>query len=153
MAGGAEDQWSAYGFGRPIDERGKLHRRNVDDPNDATAIYHEADRARNDFLRPGRDRHRERAAVRRSTDTQPRADRGARATDRDERDPARYLEFAYRSPAGVRRDRQERRQAVRHSHELRVALRRGADSSRSASQPPPRRAGGIPADVSLAALW
>ena len=41
-----------------------------------------------DLRRPGGDRHRERAAVHGARGPEPRADRGARAADRDRRDPA-----------------------------------------------------------------
>ena len=46
-----------------------------------------ADRAAQDVRRPGRHRHRERAAVPGAGGAQPRADRGARAADRDQRGP------------------------------------------------------------------
>ena len=52
-------------------------------------VHGQADRPAPDLRRPGRDRHRERAAVQGAGGAQSRPDRGARAADGDERDPAR----------------------------------------------------------------
>ena len=60
------------------------------------------DRPAADLRRPGGDRDRERAPVQRDQG-------GARAADRDRRDPARHQRLADRRAAGVRRDRRARR--------------------------------------------
>ena len=70
-------------------------------------------RTAEDLRRPGGDRHRERAAVRRGAGAQPRSHRGARAPDRDQRHPARHRRLAHRNPAGPHRRCRERREAVR----------------------------------------
>ena len=57
-----------------------------------TALFGHADRAGKDLRRPSRDRHRERAPIQRD-------ERGARAADRDGRDPASDRELADRPPA------------------------------------------------------
>ena len=67
-----------------------------DPPHARCALHRPADRAAGDLRRPGRDRHRERAAVRGAAGAQPRPDRGAGAADRDRRDPARDHRLADR---------------------------------------------------------
>ncbi len=72
-------------------------------------VLYGRDRAAPDVRRPGGDRHRERAAVHRAPDEQPRADHGAGHADRHQRHPARHQPLADGRPAGVRRDRDQRR--------------------------------------------
>ena len=60
------------------------------------------DRPLQDLRRPGRDRDRERPPDERDQG-------GARAADRDGRDPARHQQLADRRAAGLRRDRRQRR--------------------------------------------
>ena len=82
-----------------------------------------------DLRQPGRDRDRERAAVQGAAGAQPRGHRGAGAADGNGRDPARHQQLADRHPAGVRRDRRERRAPVRRD---RLSLiRRGGRRARS----------------------
>ena len=64
-------------------------RRDRPDAQRREAVHGEADRARRDLRRPGGDRDRERAAVRRGAGAHARADRSARAADRDLRGAAR----------------------------------------------------------------
>ena len=96
------------------------------------AVLGQADRAPRDLRRPGGHRHRERAAVHGAGGAEPRADRGARAADGDERDPAGHRELADRPPAGLRRRRRERRAAVRGDGCVDLPPRRGASATRGA---------------------
>ena len=76
---------------------------------EARSVLRRADRAAPDLRRPGRHRHRERAPVHRAPGEQPRADHGAGHADRHQRHPARHQPVADGCPAGVRRDRGQRR--------------------------------------------
>ena len=81
---------------------------------------------RRDLRRPGRDRHRERAAVRGGAGAHARADRVARAADGDERDAQVISALADRSAAGVRRDRSRARRGcatAEFGHRLRLRRR------------------------------
>ena len=73
-------------------------------------------------------------------DAQPRPDRGARAADGDERDPARDQPVADRRPARVRDDRRERAAAVRRHVQRHLPVRRRADPRRRAAQTSAREA-------------
>ena len=67
------------------------------------------------------------------------SDRSARPADGDERDPARHQPVADRRAAGLRHDREERRQAVRRPLRRAVSVRRrAAPSCRPAQLPPPK---------------
>ena len=73
-------------------------------PARGPAVHRQADRAAGDLRRPGRHRHRERAAASRSCRrANRRPHRGAGAADGDRRDPARHRQLADRRPAGLRR--------------------------------------------------
>ena len=93
--------------------RGRAARRADGAARRGAALLREADQAPGDLRRPGRDRHRERAAVPGARAAEPRPQRGARAADGDGGDPAGHLELADRHPADVRGHRRERRAAVR----------------------------------------
>ena len=75
-----------------------------------------------DLCRPGRDRHRERAAV------QARPTGGAGAADRDRRHAQGHQPLAIRRAAGVRRDRRAAPRAVRRRFGGRVPARRRRSS-------------------------
>ena len=89
-------------------------------PARCRAVHRQADRAAADLRRPGGDRDRERAPVQRDQG-------GARAADRDGRDPAGDQQLAVRLAAGIRRDRRARAGALRRAHRRHLALRRRAD--------------------------
>jgi hypothetical protein len=74
-------------------------------PRRTRPISRPANPAPANFRRPGRDRDRERAPVQRD-------ERGAGATDRDERDPARDQPVADGRSAGIRCDRRRRDEAL-----------------------------------------
>ena len=67
------------------------------------AVHREADRAGRDVCRPGRDRHREHAAVRGRAGANQGADRVAGAADGDVGGAAGHLQLARRAGAGVPR--------------------------------------------------
>ena len=71
-------------------------------------VHRRRDRAPQDLRRPGRDRHRERAAVHGAGGAQPRSHRVPRPADRHERDPAGDQHLANGSSASAGRGRQER---------------------------------------------
>ena len=83
----------------------------------------EADRARHHLRRPGGDRDRERAAVRRRAETNAGAERGAGAADRDLGGAARYLELAWRIAACVRGHAGERNPHLRGQDRHSVPVR------------------------------
>ena len=103
----------------PAAARRRLDRHAQRHPPRARTVHAAPDRAAPDLRRPGGDRDRERAPLQRDQG-------GARAADRDGRDPAGDLAIADRRPAGVRRDRRARAGALRRAHRRRRALRRQA---------------------------
>ena len=98
--------------GRAAPPRGRTHRGPGHVAARRQALLPEADRPDDDLRRPGRHRHRERPPVHGAGGAEPRPDRGARAADGHERDPAGHLQLADRCPAGLRHDREERRTPV-----------------------------------------
>ena len=94
--------------GRPAAPRRRTHRGPGHVAARGQALLPEADRPDDDLRRPGRHRHRERPPLHGARGAEPRPDRGARAADGDERDPAGHLQLADRRPAGLRHDRRER---------------------------------------------
>ena len=122
---------------RPADARGDADRRNHPDRDGAAAVHRQADRAGHDLRRPGGDRHRERAAVRRGAGAHARAQRIAGAADRDLRGAEGHLQLARRAGAGFRGDAGERdphlRGEVRHyvpARGRRISARRGCTTCR-----------------------
>ena len=101
---------------------GRRHPRSPGEPGPFT----DSRSAPRDVRQPGRHRHRERPAVQDSRH-EPRADRGARAADGHERDPAGDLELADRRPAGLRSDRPERGPALRGGQRHRCLASMGRD--------------------------
>ena len=97
------------------------------------ALHRQADRAAPDLRRPGRHRHRERAAVHRAAGHERRPHRGAGAADGDQRDPAGDRQLADRPPAGAGRHRRERGAAVRRPTMRCIVLGRGRASRRLAA--------------------
>ena len=70
-------------LGVPLLREGSADRRHRSMTQRRCALHRQADRAGHDLRRPGGDRDRERAAVRRGAGAHPRAHRGAGAADRD----------------------------------------------------------------------
>ena len=68
---------------RPHAPGGRSDRGHSDPPHGGASVLGQADRAPRDLRRPGRDRHREHAAVRGGAGADARADRGAGAADGD----------------------------------------------------------------------
>ena len=87
-------------LGVPLLREGDADRRDRLDTTQRAAVHREADRAGHHLRRPGGDRDRERAAVRRGAGAHPRAHRGAGAADRDLGGAASHLQLARR--AGTR---------------------------------------------------
>ena len=81
--------------------------------HDGAAVHRQADRAGDDLRRPGGDRDRERAPVRRGAGAHARACRIAGAADGDHRGARRHLTLAGRCSARARRRLPERGAAVR----------------------------------------
>ena len=71
----------------PLLKGGRSRRRPHDSRTRTPSVHRQADRAPRDLRRPGRDRHRERAAVHGARDPESGADRVAGATDGHRRDP------------------------------------------------------------------
>ncbi len=95
------------------------------------AVHRQADRAGHHLRRPGRDRDRERAAVRRGAGAHARAHRVAGAADGDVRGAQRHLELARRAGAGVPGHARERdRESARPSSATLLPPRRRCASAR-----------------------
>ena len=80
-----------HAAGRAAAARGKLDRCPGGDAAQRASLHRQADRAGHDLRRPGGDRDRERAAVRRGAGAHARTVRGAGAADRDLGGAARHL--------------------------------------------------------------
>ena len=76
---------------------------------EVAAVHRQADRAGRDLRRPGGDRHRERAAVRRGAAAHRRPDRIAAAADRDRRGAQGHQPLDVRSADGARHAGRSRR--------------------------------------------
>ena len=101
------------GAGRPHAEAGRAGRRGLHVADGGPRVHRQADRARRDLRRPGRHRHRERAAAQRAAGQERRPHRGPGAADGDREILRVISQLADRRPAGVRRGRGERRPPVR----------------------------------------
>ena len=88
----------------------------------------QADRADRDLRRPGRDRHREHAAVRGGAGAHGRADRVARTSDGDQRGAGRHQSLADGPQAGIRRHRANVNAPLRHRASPSCSLREGSCS-------------------------
>jgi two-component system NtrC family sensor kinase len=106
-AGTADDVLS-NGAGRPLAARGRPARCHRPLAHGSRAVHRQADRAGDHLRRPGGDRDRERAAVRRGAGAHARSQRGAGAADRDLRGAASHLKCAGRAPGSVRKHFGER---------------------------------------------
>ena len=97
---GGQRERAAMGFRTilcvPLLREGRADRHHPSRPPEAQALHGTPGRPPRDLRRPGGDRDRERAALQRAGDAQPRPHRDAGAADRDGRDPARHLELADR---------------------------------------------------------
>ena len=100
------------------------------------ALHRQADRAGHHLRRPGGDRDRERAAVRRGAGAHARTLRGVGAADGDLGGAASHLQFAGRAGAGVRGHAGERDAHLRGQVRRPVAVRRrGVQGGRMHSVP------------------
>ena len=113
------------------------------------AVHRQADRAGHDLRRPGRDRDRERAAVRGAAGAHAELTEALEQQTATSRGPAGHQPLADRSPAGSRRDRGERRAALRRGLVRRLsATRDESTSARAHRRSELRRSGSGTARIS-----
>ena len=139
-------------LGVPLAARRNADRRDRLAAQDGAAVHRQADRAGHHLRRPGGDRDRERAAVRRGAGAHARTVRGAGAADGDLGGAAGHLQLAGRAGAGVPGHAGERdahlRGQVRHAcystRAMRSALSRMHNAPPAFAEAPAARAGHPP---------
>ena len=136
-AGAGGESWAAAPSLRAAAQERGADRRPRDLAPAGPAVQREPGPAPVHLRRPGGDRPRERPPVPGARGPQPRADRGPRAADGDQRGPENHQPLDLRPPAGPRHARRERGEAVRCADgchlpaprtNLRMAARYGGSS-------------------------
>ena len=103
--------------------RGHADRRHASSAQGGAAVHRQADRAGHDLRRPGGDRDRERAAVRRGAGAHRRSDRIAGAADRDRGSAWVISSSPTRAATGVRHHRDQRARLCDATWSARFAVR------------------------------
>src|SRR5262249_45096256 len=99
--GSAAHSWLSHHVGSSPPERRRSHWRNHTNPSRCATVYRQANRAGHHLRRPGGDRDRERAAVRRGGGAHARIVRGAGSADCDLGGAAGHFHLAGRPGAGI----------------------------------------------------